>query len=183
MSGPAALATDRTQLRPWREDEAERLLAIRSTPEIARWLSDPTPWTDLAQARERIARWADEVAAPDPFGVWAIVERATGVLAGSVSLHLLPDDVEVEIGWYLHPDATGRGLASEAAAALLAHAHACGVDRVWAVMWAHNAASARVAAAIGMTDLGVLHDPWYGTEECAVSRMFTSDRRAWTQAD
>lgn len=170
------LVTDRIELRPWRPAEAARLYDIRRRPDLARWLGDPTPWTDLAVAHERIAEWAEEVAADHPLGVWAVVERATGVPAGSVSLHRLPHDTEIEIGWYLHPDAKGRGLATEASGALLTHAHAQGIERVWAIMWAHNTASAAVARAIGMTDLGVRDDPWYGTEECAVSQMFVSDR-------
>ncbi len=173
------LVTDRIELRPWRPAEAARLYDIRRLPDLARWLGDPTPWTDLAVARERIAEWAEELAADHPLGVWAVVERATGVPAGSVSLHRLPHDTEVEIGWYLHPDATGRGLATEAAGALLGYAHdpAQGdLERVWAIMWAHNLASAAVSRAIGMTDLGVRDDPWYGTDEWAVSQMFTNDR-------
>lgn len=59
---------------------------------------------------------------------------------------------------------------------MLAHGLARGVPRIWAIMWAHNGRSARVCRAIGMTDLGVVEDPWYGTPEDPLSRMFRSDR-------
>lgn len=174
---PAALLTTaRTVVRPWRLEEAPRLLAIRRLPEVAQWLADPTPWTDLATAEATIASWAAEQAARPHLGTFAIVPTATGVPAGSVTLKPLPGaDDEFEIGWYLHPDAHGQGLAREAARAMLEHAWRHGVPRVWAVMWPHNGPSAAVARAIGMTDLGVRRDPWYGTPEDPDSRMFRAD--------
>lgn len=179
-AGPDMLvATERLQVRLWRPAEASRLLDIRRRPEVAQWLGDPTPWTNLATAEEKIAEWAGLHAAADPFGVWAVVPRDGGPPAGSVSLNQLPGDTEVEIGWYLHPDSTGRGYATEAAGALLTHATGGGaVPRVWAVMWPSNTASARVATAIGMTDLGVCEDAWYGTVEEPNSRMFRHDAAA-----
>ncbi len=88
---------------------------------------------------------------------------------GSVSLQLIPHgDGEVEIGWVLHPDAWGRGHAREAARAVLAHGLSIGLSRIWALMWPDNEPSARVCRAIGMHDLGVRPDPWYGGD----SHMF-----------
>jgi RimJ/RimL family protein N-acetyltransferase len=58
---------------------------------------------------------------------------------------------------------------------VLDHARAERIETVWAVMWAHNEASAVVDIRAGMTDLGVLDDPWYGTAEDPKSRMFRID--------
>ncbi len=91
---------------------------------------------------------------------------------GSVSLFPLPGPDGVSIGWYLHPDVAGNGWASEAAKAMLDHALGVGHDVVWAIMWAHNAPSASVCRRIGMTDLGVHVDPWYGTRQYPLSRFF-----------
>ena len=100
-----------------------------------------------------------------------------GVPVGTASMARLPnDDVEVEIGWNLHPDAVGHGWAREAAAAVLARAFEHGLARVWAIMWPHNERSAAVARAIGMIDLGVRPDPWYGEPEFPDSLMFRADR-------
>lgn len=119
---------------------------------------------------------------PGPLGVWAIVaedaETRTTVPAGTVSLGRLPRSQEVEISWYLHPDSSGRGYAAEAAGALLDHALASGLATVWAIMWPENEASARVAGSIGMEDLGVVDDPWYGTESDPKSRMFRATRES-----
>lgn len=174
--------TDRLHLRPWEETEAARLLDIRKRREVAKWLSDPTPWTELSTALEKIADWRLTTRGPGPLGVWAIVpedaETGTMVPAGTVSLGQLPRSQEVEIGWYLHPDSSGKGYAAEAAGALLDRALACGLANVWAIMWPENEASARVARSIGMEDLGVVDDPWYGTESDPKSRMFRAARES-----
>lgn len=173
------LTTPRLTLRPWQTAEAERLLDIRRRPEVARWLSDPNPWSDVAAARAKIEEWAHKVASDPPFGVWAILPGNADMPAGSVSLNQLPgDDGEVEVGWYLHPDSHGQGYAREAARAVLDRAFAHGIERVWAVMWPDNAPSARVCRALGMADLGVRHDPWYGTEEFPDSQLFRIERPA-----
>lgn len=165
--------TERTEVRPWRREEAARLLDIRRRPEVARWLSDPTPWTELATAEEHIAAWEERAAAPDGFGTAAIVPFTTGVPVGTVKIDRLPgDEGELEVGWTLHPDATGQGYAREAARGAVELARLRGVARLWAVMWPDNHASARVCLALGMEDLGVIDDPWYGTDEEPTSRIF-----------
>jgi len=119
------------------------------------------------EAVARIEQWSALLAADPRFGAWAAVERDTGIPAGTVLLKPLPDgDGEIEIGWHFHPDSWGRGLATEAASAVLAR----GLDEVWAVTHLDNRASAAVCRRIGMRLLGVTyrwyHDPslmfWVG---------------------
>lgn len=164
------LTTERLALRPWRVEEAPLLLDIRGREDVARWLSDPAPWSDVATAREHIAGWEREPS--PPLGVLAIVPHAVGQPVGTVKLDRVPGGDEVEVGWYLHPEHTGRGYAREAAAAMLSHAATSGIPRVWAIMWPHNDASARVCRAVGMRELGVVIDPWYGSSEDPDSLMF-----------
>jgi hypothetical protein len=88
-------------------------------------------------------------ASPKPIA-WAVVERATGVPAGTVLLKPLPDGAgEIEIGWHLHPDSWGRGLATEAAQPLLARGFAHGLEEIWAVTDPENRRSARVCEKLG----------------------------------
>ncbi|RIJ58216.1 N-acetyltransferase, partial [Clavibacter phaseoli] len=61
---------------------------------------------------------------------------------------------ETEIGWHLHPDAWGRGVATEAARRVLAHAAEGGLARVLAVTNPANAPSQAVCRRIGMRPLG-----------------------------
>ena len=155
--------TERLRLRPWRVDEAPRLLDILNRVEVVRWLGDGEPrlMEDLAQARRTILRYA-ELSERPPRGFWAVEVRETGVVAGSVLLLTLPnaEHDEVEIGWHLHPDSWGHGIASEAAAALLSYAFAHGLDEVLAVTHLDNHRSQAVARKIGMLHLGVT-EKWY----------------------
>lgn len=167
------MTTDRLVLRAWSAHEADVLLDVRSRVEVARWMAEPTPWSRRRQAEEAIAGWDEVLAAHNGrLGTWAIVPAGEERPVGAVSLKPLPaGGGEVEIGWTLHPDAWGHGYAREAAAAVLVHAFAIGLPRIWAVMWPGNEPSARVCRAIGMTDLGVIPDPWYGGE----SHTFRAD--------
>jgi RimJ/RimL family protein N-acetyltransferase len=104
-----------------------------------------------------------------PLGLWAVVPYAAGAVAGqpmgTVLLLPLSDRVGptglVEVGWHLHPEHQGQGLATEAARALLAQAAIAGIDQVLAITDLDNAASQRVAWRLGMTDDGVT-ERWFG---------------------
>jgi RimJ/RimL family protein N-acetyltransferase len=166
------IRTERLLLRPWVPADAAALLEMRARPEVARWMADPVPWSERAQAEKTIAHWAEVRTADSGLGGWAVVADDVPTPIGSVSLQPIPKgDGEIEIGWMLHPDAWGRGHAREAAGAVLAHGLSIGLTRIWALMWPGNEPSARVCRVIGMQDLGVRPDPWYGGE----SHMFRVD--------
>lgn len=153
--------TPRLVIRPWRPEETARLFDILRRVEVVRWLGTLNPMTDPDQARDRIQRAATEHAADPRFGWWAAVERRSGIPAGTVMLKPLPDgNGEVEIGWHLHPDSWGKGLATEAAGAVLARGRRDGLDEIWAVTHLDNERSAAVCRRIGMRLLGVTHR-WY----------------------
>ena len=64
------------------------------------------------------------------------------------------------MGWWLHPDSQGRGYASEAAAAVLAHGFAHGLTEIHALTHIDNHPSQAVCRRLGMRDLGVV-EKWY----------------------
>jgi RimJ/RimL family protein N-acetyltransferase len=167
IDGDVIAETDRVVLRPWRVDEADRLFDMRRRMEVARWIGG-RPMVDRMEAVGWIERISALLADDPRFGAWAVVERPSGVPAGSVLLKPLPDGAgEIEIGWHLHPDCWGRGLATEAGGALLARGFALGLDEIWAVTVVDNKRSARVCTKLGMRELGVTHR-WYHEP----SRMF-----------
>lgn len=177
------LRTERTVLRPWTEADAERLLDIQSRREVVQWLSDdfdnPTLLTSLDEARTHIDTYRERSVPGTPVGFWAIEEVGTGSVAGTVLLVPLkemdpevPATGDLEIGWHLHPDAVGRGLATEAARALLARGLAEGTGRVHALLYPDNHPSAKVCQALGMTEQPETVDRWYP----GPSRHFLSTR-------
>lgn len=152
--------TDRLILRPWHLDEADRFFDMHRRMEVAQWIGG-RPMADASEAEPLIQRMLDRLAADPRFGAWAVVERATDIPAGTVLLKPLPDGAgEIEIGWHLHPDSWGRGLASEAARALLARGFALGLAEIWAVTDPLNQRSVRVCEKLGMRLLGTT-DRWY----------------------
>ena len=60
-----------------------------------------------------------------------------------------------EVGWHLHPDHQGQGLATEAAAATLAVAAEAGLGQVLAMTDPDNIRSQAVAARLGMRNEGI----------------------------
>jgi RimJ/RimL family protein N-acetyltransferase len=178
------LVTDRLLLRPSRDDDAGFLLDLHARPEVQRWIGTGEVQADPAQASARAARYA--AYAHPVRGIWAITERDGGALLGTLLLKGLPastapvpdDDPaprdappegETEIGWHLHPDAWGRGVATEAARRVLAHAADGGLTRVLAVTNPANAPSQAVARGIGMRGLGRTRA--YYDAECELFRI------------
>ncbi|MGI8572419.1 MAG: GNAT family N-acetyltransferase [Solirubrobacteraceae bacterium] len=152
--------TERVLIRPWRLDDADRCYDVYRREEVTRWLRGK-PMSSRQEAVEIIERNQKRLAADPRFGSWAVVERSSGIASGGMILKPLPDgDGEIEIGWHLHPDSWGRGLASEAASALLAYGFAGGLKEIWAVTMLDNEPSVRVCRRIGMRLLGVTHR-WY----------------------
>jgi RimJ/RimL family protein N-acetyltransferase len=152
--------TERIVIRPWRPDEADRMYDMLRRMDVVRWFGGGV-LTSRDEAGARIEQYAARLAVDPRFGAWAVVERASGVPAGTVLLKPLPDgEGEIEIGWHLHPDSWGKGLATEAAGALLARGFADGLEEVWAVTHLDNYRSSMVCRRIGMHLLGVTHR-WY----------------------
>jgi RimJ/RimL family protein N-acetyltransferase len=160
------LTTDRLTLRPWRDDEADGVLDLYSRLEVQRYIGPvPRLMRTRAEALARIAAWRDQ--SHPLHEIWAVERSGTGQPIGTLLLKSIPasrpaDDPDAtpgpsgdtEIGWHLHPDHWGNGYAVEAAAAVLTHAFASGLERVVAVTNPANLASQRVCTRIGMTRLG-----------------------------
>ena len=175
--GDILAKTARTTIRLWRVEEAERLWDMLRRWEVARWLgAEPAAMTDPSQAAPRIEQMAARTERDPRYGFWAVEEDRTGLVAGTVLLVPLPNgDGEIEIGWYLHPDAWGRGLATESAAALLAKAFRDGHDEVWAVTRPDNGPSQRVCERVGLQPVGPT-TRWYGVDMLS----YRITRAQWT---
>jgi RimJ/RimL family protein N-acetyltransferase len=106
---------------------------------------------------ERVRGWIDwnrRLYRERGFGLWLLHETATGEFVGECGLVEQNVDgvAEVEVGYQLHRRWWGRGLATEAAGACLAHARdVVGLDRLVALIDPRNTASQHVAANIGLT--------------------------------
>jgi RimJ/RimL family protein N-acetyltransferase len=154
--------TERLIVRPWHPDEADRLFDVLSRMDVVRGLGPSArPLKERAEAVALIERWTAGYGGGPTLGAWAIIERSSAVPAGTVLLRPAPDgDGEIEIGWSLHPDSWGKGLATEAASAVLGRAFAAGLQEVWTSVLPDNDRSAAVCRRIGTRLLG-LSSRWY----------------------
>lgn len=116
------LLTDRLRLRPLRGDDAPRIRACVSNSAVAtRTLHIPHPLPDGAESL--FLHDVIEERAAGRSVVCAIEQREGGVLIGVCGLSNLDWSAGTgEVGYWLAEEAWGLGYASEALAALLAHA-------------------------------------------------------------
>jgi ribosomal-protein-alanine N-acetyltransferase len=159
-------ATERLTMRPYTADDAEAAFEIYRLWEVSRWLGGkPKPMASVEAMRDTIHRWAERNAAlPPPYGLYAVTDRWTHELIGTVLLLLLPPEGEdTEIGWHLHPSNWGHGYATEAARATMSRAFSSGVEEVYAVVRPGNEPSMDVARRLGMEYLGRT-DRYYESE-------------------
>ena len=93
------------------------------------------------------------------FGLWAVEEKASGALLGSVGLTVLDDwsqdPSSIELGWLLSRPSWGRGLGREAGLACLAY----GFDdlqlpRIVSVTLVQNSRSERLIQGLGFSFMG-----------------------------
>jgi RimJ/RimL family protein N-acetyltransferase len=166
------LRTRRLLLRRWEDSDVAAFFDLYSRDEVTRWLGahPRRALTTLAEAGDRLGRWrAHDQGLESPLGLWAMArlaaDGAPGAPVGTLLLLPLADDDGptglVEVGWHLHPEHQGQGLATEAAQAVLAAAAQAGIGQVLALTDPDNVASQKVAARLGMTGEGVT-GRWFG---------------------
>lgn len=151
--GPdTVLETERLRLRRLRLDDVDDLAALYRDPEVRRFF--PEGVLSREETREEL-EWAIQVCYPrHGFGLWATILKETGEFIGRCGLlpWIIEGRAEVEVAYTLARAHWGRGLATEAARAIVAHGFATlPVTRLICLIDAGNAASIRVAEKLGMT--------------------------------
>lgn len=149
------LHTERLVLIPLTERTLRELAAGDPSAGATQDLQFPPTFPDDPQARDGLPVHADYIASGESplWRVRVVVSRRTREVLGSVSLKGPPDEAgDVEIGWGVEARHRNQGIAREAAAAVIAWVlDQPDAERVFAAIAADNAASIRVARALGMT--------------------------------
>ena len=178
------LQTDRLTLRLPRPEDAEDLLAYYGHADVAQYLMEE-PWTP-DMMREKLAKRLARIGLDSEARALALVWEHAGRVIGDTALWLTEERGEVaEIGWAMHPDFSGRGLATEAVQPVLAAAFdVYGLHRVAAQMDARNGASARLCEHLGMRREAHLRQDLWSKEEWTdtlIYGMLAADSRATGQ--
>lgn len=168
------LRTARLTLRTHAESDLDALLDYYSRPDVTRYLLTH-PWTresGRAALAERLGRTGLDSAAR----ALAVVVEHEGRVVGDVVLWATdPTGTKGEIGWAIHPDVAGRGLATEAAAAVLELGFArYGMHRIVAQLDVRNTASAAVCARLGMRREATLRQDCWSKGEWTDSLVYAA---------
>ena len=152
------LETPRLRLRPLAPGDLADLIRLDSDPEVMRYVGSPAGVRPPAEIEERArARIREsQEGTHDPLGIWRIEGRPDGGFLGLAALIRMPDGEDVEVAYRLGRSAWGRGIATEAAGALVTHGFdALGLPRLVAVTYPDNHASQRVLDKLGFERRGL----------------------------
>jgi RimJ/RimL family protein N-acetyltransferase len=168
---PPELRTERLLLRQWREGDAEVLAEIYAQPEFLEHM----PPLDLEGTRAQLERFVQQWET-EGFSHWAVEDGGGGELIGRIGLlrhHDWPlSESPVEVGWALHRDWWGRGLATEGGRASLAcWRERLDDPRLHSFTVPGNARSRAVMERLGLTHRGEAF--WRGQEHV----WYALDRR------
>lgn len=159
------LATQRLELRPFRDDDVDALFDYHSRPEAARYLLNGP--LDRDGVRAKIERHQTQRGLDTDARALAVAVEFEGRLIGDVGIWLIDEtDAKAEIGWVFSPDVAGRGFATEAVSALIDAVFATyPLHRVEAQMDGRNEASARLCERVGMTREAFLRQDFWSKGE------------------
>lgn len=156
MTAPL-LHTDRLILRPHGLADYPACCALWSDEAVVRHIGGSPQ--DAQAVWFRLLRYAGMWSLLG-YGMWVMEDRATGTMIGEAGLlsaaRGLPElDGVPEAGWVLGPQAWGRGLATEAMAAVLGWADvSLDAIAIRCIIEPENGASIKVAAKLGFAVLG-----------------------------
>ncbi|MCY4113344.1 MAG: GNAT family N-acetyltransferase [Chloroflexi bacterium] len=156
MTNPTDLTTERLLLRPFRLSDIDDVLRYGSDPEWAEFYSRPY---ERGAAEHMVAQAV--LASWDKGARFAIVlkDRVIGV----VSLDVDSEDQTAELGYDVARDMWGRGIATEATAAVCDWGfRQYGLAKIYAAADARNTRSLRVMKKLGMARDGTLRSEVMG---------------------
>jgi ribosomal-protein-alanine N-acetyltransferase len=164
------LETSRLVLRELASDDLDALARIYADPDVRRFFPEGT--LDREETREELEWIVNVYYRRYGYGLWATVLKETGRLIGRcgllpwavvpaktapLGLDHAPEDpseassVEIELAYLLAREHWGRGLATEAARAIVAFGfERFGPDRIICLIDPENIASLKVASNVGM---------------------------------
>jgi RimJ/RimL family protein N-acetyltransferase len=161
---PAEVVTERLLLRQWRDEDVEPLHEIYLQPEFLSTM----PALDLDETRVQVGRFRLAWAA-DGYSPWVACDRESGRLIGRIGLFRhhdwpLADRPVPEVGWVLHRDFWGRGLATEGGRASVDawREHLPDEPLLYSFTTADNRRSRAVMARLGFAERGATF--WHGYE-------------------
>lgn len=139
------IETERLILRQVALGDLDEVIRLHEDPEVARFMGTPDrKWLE-GWVEGSDGEWAEL-----GYGRMAMLDRDSGEFLGRTGLKRWPQFEETEVGWALQPEARGRGLATEAARAVLSWSQQFELPYVTAMIRPDNAPSLAVAERLGL---------------------------------
>jgi ribosomal-protein-alanine N-acetyltransferase len=170
------IRTRRLILRPWSPSDTADVFAYAADEEWGRYLPVPSPYSE-ADA-ERFVAGQMSLDRQEEFG-WAIEHDARVI--GGINLRLFSEGLIAEVDYAIARPFWGRGLATEAALAIVDSAFRDfqKLTRVRSMVDARNLASARVLEKLGMKREGLLRSNRFERGEAVDELWYGILRREW----
>ncbi|WP_416417067.1 GNAT family N-acetyltransferase [Paenarthrobacter aromaticivorans] len=173
------ITTERLILRRFEAEDLERFHAYQSLPETARYLFRNE--LSKTQSMEVLGRYANAKFMHE--GDWAClaIERQDRPgLMGEIVLKWLEGTGQAELGWILHPEGRGQGIATEAAEAVMKLAFGqLNFHRIDAKLDALNTGSAAICKRLGMRLEATLVDNWHYKGQWATENIYAILDSEW----
>lgn len=139
--------TKRLLIRPFRIEDANALYELHRSPEVTRYAGGTKDQSESHQALQNLVRKVETTG----FGALALQELEGKDVIGWCGIQPMRDFDEFEVTYALRADKWGKGLAYEAASAMLTKAFdELGLTRIYGLVFPQNKRSIRVLEKLGM---------------------------------
>ena len=143
------IETERLTMRPLSPDDIDDIVRLYGDPEVTRFITGGVHSRQMAQTwlDEQVASWQRYL----KIGMFRVADRVTGEFLGRCGVRDLEDAGEMEIGYAFVPSAWGRGIATEAARAVLGFTFRnSDLDHIVGITFPENLPSKKVLTNCGL---------------------------------
>lgn len=139
--------TERLRVRRYRMEDLDDFYRLNGNPEVMKHIRPPKDYESCRVfLRENIRFYESHPS----LGRWAMEEKETDAIAGSFALIPIGASDLLQLGYSLHKEFWGRGLATESLLAGVKYAReVVGLQKVYAITETANPASRRVIEKAG----------------------------------
>lgn len=161
-------------LRPHRRSDLDDLFAFHSSAEVTRYVPWPVRDREQTEAALELKLGQGEITEPGQWLVLAMELRETGVVIGEILLKWVSaEHRQGELGFAMHADYHGKGLAFEAAEEMLRLGFQdLGLHRIAGHVVGGNAPSGRLLRRLGMELEGTLTESLFWKGEWANEEIY-----------
>lgn len=145
------LETERCLIRETTPEDVEEFYQIYSDPAITRYMEDLYP--EIEQEKQYIREYIEKVYSFFEFGVWTVVERASGSVIGRTGFAFREGYEEPELGFIIGVPWQRRGYAEEVCRAVMEYGwEVLGFRQVQALVEPGNEASLKLCGKLGFAE-------------------------------